>query len=140
MRGVLAHDGGGRQQHPSAAAAGGAIIRAIPAVASRDIQRIVAAQGDGFLRNQRQRAAAAGRPISMVTCYDSWSAALIAETDIDCVLVGDSLGMVAYGYTGTVPVTMDQCIYHTEAVRRAAPNTLLELKYDGIRIPIKGGS
>jgi 3-methyl-2-oxobutanoate hydroxymethyltransferase len=41
------------------------------------------------------------------------------------ILVGDSVGMCIYGYPGTIPVTMDQCIYHTEAVRRAAPNTFV---------------
>ena len=41
------------------------------------------------------------------------------------ILVGDSLGMCVYGYKGTVPVTMDQCIVHCEAVRRAAPNTFV---------------
>jgi 3-methyl-2-oxobutanoate hydroxymethyltransferase len=41
------------------------------------------------------------------------------------ILVGDSLGMVVYGYPGTIPVTMDQMIYHTEAVRRGAPNTFV---------------
>ena len=41
------------------------------------------------------------------------------------ILVGDSLGMCVYGYPGTVPVTMDQCIVHCEAVRRGAPNTFI---------------
>jgi len=41
------------------------------------------------------------------------------------MLVGDSLGMCIYGYDGTIPVTMDQCIYHSEAVRRAAQNTFI---------------
>jgi 3-methyl-2-oxobutanoate hydroxymethyltransferase len=41
------------------------------------------------------------------------------------ILVGDSMGMCVYGYPGTVPVTMDQCIVHCEAVRRAAPNTFV---------------
>jgi 3-methyl-2-oxobutanoate hydroxymethyltransferase len=44
---------------------------------------------------------------------------------MEMILVGDSLGMCVYGYEGTVPVTMDQCIYHSEAVRRAAPNTFV---------------
>ena len=44
---------------------------------------------------------------------------------MDMLLVGDSLGMCVYGYDGTVPVTMDQSIRHTEAVRRGAPNTFL---------------
>jgi 3-methyl-2-oxobutanoate hydroxymethyltransferase len=41
------------------------------------------------------------------------------------LLVGDSLGMCVYGYSGTVPVTMDQCILHCEAVRRGAPDTFI---------------
>jgi 3-methyl-2-oxobutanoate hydroxymethyltransferase len=44
---------------------------------------------------------------------------------MDMLLVGDSLGMCIYGYSGTVPVTMDQCIWHSEAVRRGAPNTFI---------------
>ena len=44
---------------------------------------------------------------------------------MDMILVGDSLGMCIYGYEGTIPVTMDQCIYHSEAVRRGAPNTFI---------------
>jgi len=64
-------------------------------------------------------------PISMVTCYDAWSAALIAETDIDCVLVGDSLAMVVYGHDTTLPVDIDTMAAHTAAVRRGAPDTFV---------------
>jgi len=60
-----------------------------------------------------------------ITAYDYVTAQLAEETGMDMLLVGDSLGMAVYGYSGTVPVTMDQCIYHTEAVRRAAPNTFV---------------
>ena len=66
-----------------------------------------------------------GVPISMVTCYDAWSANLIAETDIDCVLVGDSLAMVVYGHDTTLPVDIDTMAAHTAAVRRGAPDTFL---------------
>ena len=66
-----------------------------------------------------------GVPISMVTCYDAWSAALIAETDIDCVLIGDSLAMVVYGHETTLPVDIDTMAAHTAAVRRGAPSTFL---------------
>ena len=66
-----------------------------------------------------------GVPISMVTCYDAWSAALIAETDIDCILVGDSLAMVVYGHETTLPVDIDTMAAHTAAVRRGAPDTFL---------------
>ena len=63
--------------------------------------------------------------IVWVTSYDYWTAKFAEEAGMDMILVGDSLGMCVYGYEGTVPVTMDQCIYHSEAVRRAAPNTFV---------------
>ncbi|TAL30197.1 MAG: 3-methyl-2-oxobutanoate hydroxymethyltransferase [Spirochaetes bacterium] len=62
------------------------------------------------------------RPISMITCYDFAYARLIEQTEIDTILVGDSLGNVFAGYSTTVPVTLDQMIYHTEIVRRGAPS------------------
>ncbi len=62
------------------------------------------------------------RPISMVTCYDFAYARLIEQTEIDTILVGDSLGNVVAGYSTTVPVTLDQMIYHAEIVRRGAPS------------------
>ena len=63
--------------------------------------------------------------IVWVTSYDYWTAKFAEEAGMDMILVGDSLGMCVYGYEGTVPVTMEQCIYHSEAVRRAAPNTFV---------------
>ncbi len=66
-----------------------------------------------------------GEPVVWVTAYDFITAQLAERAGMDMILVGDSLGMCIYGYTGTVPVTMDQCIYHSEAVRRAAPNTFV---------------
>lgn len=60
-----------------------------------------------------------------VTAYDYWTAKFAEEAGMEMILVGDSLGMCVYGYEGTVPVTMDQCIYHSEAVRRAAANTFV---------------
>lgn len=66
-----------------------------------------------------------GQKAVWVTAYDYITAQLAEEAGMDMLLVGDSLGMAVYGYSGTVPVTMDQCIYHTEAVRRAAPNTFV---------------
>lgn len=63
-----------------------------------------------------------GRPISMVTCYDSWSASLIARTDIDCVLVGDSVAMTLYGHENTLDVDVGTMAAHTAAVRRGMPD------------------
>ena len=66
-----------------------------------------------------------GKRAVWMTAYDYTTAFLAEKAGMDMLLVGDSLGMVVYGYNGTVPVTMDQCIYHSEAVRRGAPNTFV---------------
>lgn len=66
-----------------------------------------------------------GRRAVWMTAYDYITAKLAEESGMDMLLVGDSLGMAVYGYPGTIPVTMDQCIYHAEAVRRAAPDTFV---------------
>ncbi|MBW2564029.1 MAG: 3-methyl-2-oxobutanoate hydroxymethyltransferase [Deltaproteobacteria bacterium] len=60
-----------------------------------------------------------------ITAYDYWTANFAEQAGMDMILVGDSLGMCVYGYSGTVPVTMDQCIWHSEGVRRGAPNTFI---------------
>jgi 3-methyl-2-oxobutanoate hydroxymethyltransferase len=66
-----------------------------------------------------------GEKVSWLTSYDFPTAQFAEAADMDMILVGDSLGMCVYGYEGTVPVTMDQCIVHCEAVRRGAPNTFV---------------
>ena len=63
-----------------------------------------------------------GEKIAWLTSYDFPTAQFAQAAGMEMLLVGDSLGMCVYGYNGTVPVTMDQCIVHTEAVRRGAPN------------------
>ena len=65
------------------------------------------------------------QPAVWITAYDYWTAQFAQQAEMDMILVGDSLGMCIYGYDGTVPVTMDQCIYHSEAVRRGAPQTFV---------------
>ena len=66
-----------------------------------------------------------GRKITWLTSYDFPTAQFAEAAGLDMILVGDSLGMCVYGYPGTVPVTMDQCIVHCDAVRRGAPNTFV---------------
>jgi 3-methyl-2-oxobutanoate hydroxymethyltransferase len=67
-----------------------------------------------------------GNKVTWLTSYDFPTAQFAEKAGIDMLLVGDSMGMCVYGYTGgTIPVTMDQCIVHTEAVRRGAPNTFV---------------
>lgn len=66
-----------------------------------------------------------GKKIRMVTAYDYPTGILVDKTDIELILVGDSLGMVVLGYDGTVPVTMDEMLHHCKATVRGAKNTLI---------------
>jgi len=65
------------------------------------------------------------RKISMLTAYDAPMAALLDQSGIDILLVGDSLGMVVLGLDSTVPVTMEQMLHHAAAVRRGAGKALV---------------
>lgn len=69
-----------------------------------------------------QRMKEAREKITFLTAYDYPTAAFAEEAGLDMLLVGDSLGMCVYGYSSTIPVTMDQMIGHASAVRRGAPN------------------
>jgi len=68
---------------------------------------------------------AAGERLVVVTAYDALFARLVDESDVDAVLVGDSLGNVFAGLESTIPVTLEQMIYHTRAVRRGVERALL---------------
>ncbi len=63
--------------------------------------------------------------ITYLTAYDFPTAQFAETAGLDMLLVGDSLGMCVYGLHSTVPVNMDQMIYHSQAVRRGAPNTFV---------------
>ncbi len=63
--------------------------------------------------------------ISVLTAYDASFARLLAQSGIDILLVGDSLGNVVLGYDSTVPVTMEEMLHHAKAVRRGAPESLI---------------
>ena len=71
------------------------------------------------------RMKAQGEKIASLTCYDASFATLVDEADVDLVLVGDSLGMVIQGHDTTVPVTMDDMVYHCKAVARGLHRPLL---------------
>jgi 3-methyl-2-oxobutanoate hydroxymethyltransferase len=73
----------------------------------------------------------AGEKIAMVTAYDATAARLVAAADVDSVLVGDSLGMTVQGHDSTLPVTLEQMIYHSAIVRRG-------LDRDGARAHLVG--
>jgi 3-methyl-2-oxobutanoate hydroxymethyltransferase len=66
-----------------------------------------------------------GEKIASLTCYDASFAVLVDESDADVVLVGDSLGMVIQGHRTTVPVTMDDIVYHCRAVARGLSRPFL---------------
>jgi len=66
-----------------------------------------------------------GERLTWLTCYDYSFARVIDSTDIDMILVGDSGGMVALGYKDTTPVTMEEMIMLSAAVRRGAPNKFI---------------
>lgn len=85
------------------------------------------------LRQKKQ----AGQKFASITAYDFSFARLFAEEGIDVMLVGDSLGMTMQGHDSTLPVTVRDMIYHTEAVRRGAPSVLLlaDLPFMGYATP-----
>jgi 3-methyl-2-oxobutanoate hydroxymethyltransferase len=73
-----------------------------------------------FQRLKKER-----RKISMVTCYDYSSARAVAESNIDCILVGDSLAMVMHGHPTTLSATTAMMALHTAAVARGAPRKFI---------------
>ena len=73
-----------------------------------------------FLRKKTEH-----KKITMLTAYDFPFARIVDEAGIDAIIVGDSLGMVVQGLENTLPVTMDEMIYHTRIVSRAVSNALV---------------
>ena len=82
----------------------------------------------------------AGEKISMVTCYDHWSAKILNESDVDTLLVGDSLAMVMHGFDSTVHATVDMMATHTAAVRRGAPDKFVigDMPFLSVRRGLEG--
>ena len=66
-----------------------------------------------------------GRKFSYVTAYDFTMARIVDASDVEVILVGDSLGMIMLGYSGTTAVTMDDMIHHIRPVVKGAPNTFV---------------
>lgn len=73
------------------------------------------------LRAQKE----AGEPISMLTAYDYTTAKIMDQSDIDAILIGDSLGMTMMGYSDTLPVTVDDMIVYGRSVARACENSFV---------------
>lgn len=73
-----------------------------------------------FLKMKAER-----EPIAMMTAYDAPTAYYAQKAGMDIILVGDSAGMVVHGYDTTIPVTLDDMLLHTKAVRRGAPDVFV---------------
>ncbi|MFN7039212.1 MAG: 3-methyl-2-oxobutanoate hydroxymethyltransferase [Alphaproteobacteria bacterium] len=65
------------------------------------------------------------QPIRMITCYDYWSAKIIADTNIDCVLVGDSAAMVMHGADSTTYADIEMIVVHIKAVKNGIPHKFI---------------
>jgi 3-methyl-2-oxobutanoate hydroxymethyltransferase len=80
-------------------------------------------------------------PITCLTAYDYPSARLVDEAGVDMVLVGDSLAMVVLGYENTLPVTVDEMLHHTRAVRRAVKSALViaDMPYASYHLSVEEG-
>lgn len=73
-----------------------------------------------FTKRKQQK-----QKISMITCYDAWSAKIINESAIDVILVGDSGSMVMHGFSSTVSATLEMMVAMTQSVSRAATNKFI---------------
>ncbi|HSN74378.1 MAG TPA: 3-methyl-2-oxobutanoate hydroxymethyltransferase [Anaerolineae bacterium] len=91
--------------------------RPIPAAAPATRKKVTTRT----FRQKKQR----GEPITMLTAYDFMTARAVDQAGVDCILVGDSLGMVVLGYPNTLPVTMEDMLHHCKAVARGASTALL---------------
>lgn len=78
-----------------------------------------------FTLRQLRSKYAAGKPISMLTAYDYPSAVHVEQAGVDLLLVGDSAAMVVHGHDTTLPITMDEMLFHARAVSRGARRPLL---------------
>lgn len=82
-----------------------------------------------------------GRPITALTAYDYSTARLVDEAEVDLILVGDSLAQVVLGYDTTLPVTVDEMLHHTRAVRRAVKRAIVaaDMPYGSYQISVQEG-
>jgi 3-methyl-2-oxobutanoate hydroxymethyltransferase len=85
------------------------------------------------------RAKSEGRKLTMLTAYDHLTAKLLDEAGIDMLLVGDTLGMIIQGEDSTLPVTMDESVYHTKIVTKSSRRAMVvgDMPFGSYQISIK---
>ena len=79
-----------------------------------------------------------GQKLSMVTCYDNWSAKILNDSPIDMLLIGDSSAMVMHGHDDTIPSTIEALATHTAAVRRGAPKKFIVADLPFLQYSLEG--
>jgi len=79
------------------------------------------------------------KPISMVTCYDFWTAQILNKTSVDCLFIGDSVAMVMHGHQNPIPADIELIALHTKAVVRGAPDKfiLADMPFLSVRKELK---
>src|SRR3954463_4654047 len=82
-----------------------------------------------------------GTPITCLTAYDYATSRLVDQAGIDMILVGDSLAMVVLGYENTLPITVDEMLHHTRAVRRGVKRALViaDMPYASYHFSVEDG-
>lgn len=130
-------DGGADPQSPVNPATGdipllGAALEAVVSITTGDFRSKVTFQ---TLLEKKQK----HEPITCLTAYDYAMARLVDEAEIDIILVGDSLAQVVLGYDNTLPVTVDEMLHHTRAVRRAVRRAFLvaDMPYASYHVGIR---
>src|SRR3984957_20255832 len=104
---------------------------------------VIPTQGDGKITVPallQRKSDPTSQKIVCLTAYDYPTSRLADDAGVDVVLVGDSLGMVVLGYDNTLPLTVDEMLHHTRAVRRGVRRALLVVKEAGAEaVKVEGG-
>jgi 3-methyl-2-oxobutanoate hydroxymethyltransferase len=105
---------------------------------SADAQNASAARAKVTIQTLQEKKQS-GRPITALTAYDYATARLVDEAGVDLILVGDSLAQVVLGYDTTLPVTVDEMLHHTRAVRRAVKHAIVaaDMPYGSYHVNIE---
>jgi 3-methyl-2-oxobutanoate hydroxymethyltransferase len=113
-------------------------MMSVTSFCSADAQNASAARAKVTIQTLQEKKQS-GRPITALTAYDYATARLVDEAGVDLILVGDSLAQVVLGYDTTLPVTVDEMLHHTRAVRRAVKHAIVaaDMPYGSYHVNIE---